>query len=207
MKMLQVFESTIFSDTTDHAVHLLVAPSRSFVSPKDLESPEGLLSDLNLVRVGPVSPANLAFALAALVSVGENENESAERLFEFLRTPTVAASQTTQRSPDVVFAEEITFSQMIPFEQSPIDLKSLGALVTKATGVGLGAYAGFVQFDGTPLLFVAVPAGMILFGAAAGVGRALEEGLRERVLKILRGKKPAAGRDKMIPSKKPVKED
>lgn len=65
-------------------------------------------------------------------------------------------------------------------------MESIGNIVLKASGTGMGAFTGFVLAGDTPLLFILVPAGMILFGAAAGVARALEEGLRERVLKLIR---------------------
>jgi hypothetical protein len=80
---------------------------------------------------------------------------------------------------------EAAFSKLIPFQESPIDLHSLAELAVKATGVGLGAYAGFVASGGTPLVLITVPAGMILCGAAAGFGRALEEGLRTRILSLM----------------------
>lgn len=201
MKALQIFESTIFSDTTDQAVHVLVAPARSFVEPGDLKSPEDLISELELTRMGPVSPTNLVFALEAMVGVDECGRETPERVFEFLRAQTVPVTQATQAPPGVTFAEQVAFSELIPFEQSPLNLESLAGLVTKATGVAMGAYAGFVLSAGTPLIFVTVPAGMIIFGAAAGVAKALEEGLRERLLNLLKGGSAKADRGKSARAK------
>lgn len=90
-------------------------------------------------------------------------------------------------SIDVVeqLCNEAAFGRLIPFQESPLDLHSLADLAIKATGVGLGAYVGFVASGGTPLILITVPAGMILCGAAAGFGRALEEGLRTRLLGLM----------------------
>jgi hypothetical protein len=46
-----------------------------------------------------------------------------------------------------------------------------------------------VAFGTGPLLFITVPAGMVIFGAAKGIGKALEEGLYERLVTWLRGEK------------------
>lgn len=66
------------------------------------------------------------------------------------------------------FAEKLCLECDIPFENSSLSAEALVKLVTKATGVGLGAFAGFVAVGASPLLMVAVPAGMVLCGAAMG---------------------------------------
>jgi len=74
----------------------------------------------------------------------------------------------------------------------------LATLVTRATGAGLGAYIGFVAFGAaSPFLFVTVPSGMIICGAAKGIADALEHGLRDRLTAWIRGraaKSSAAGK-------------
>jgi hypothetical protein len=84
----------------------------------------------------------------------------------------------------IAFSEYLICARIVPFESSPLSAESLGSIVM-TTGVGMGAYAGYVVAGHTPLLFVLVPAGMVLFGAAAGIGKALEEGLRERILRLI----------------------
>lgn len=87
----------------------------------------------------------------------------------------------------IPFAELVIFSPVVPFEYSPLALDSIGSVITKASGVGLGAYAGFTVAGNSPMLFITVPAGMIIFGAAAGVANALEQGLRLRLTKLIKG--------------------
>jgi hypothetical protein len=57
--------------------------------------------------------------------------------------------------------------------------------VVKASGMGIGAYVGFVAAGSGPLLLITVPAGMIICGAAAGIGKAIEDGLYQRILKMM----------------------
>jgi hypothetical protein len=122
-------------------------------------------------------------SLSVLLSAQIPKHETIERLNELTDKPW----EIDADSVDVAFAQKAAFERMIPLEQSPLDLESLAKLVTSATGAGLGAYAGFVLFGSSPLLFVAAPFGMILFGAAKGIADALEQGLREKLLWYLKG--------------------
>jgi len=85
------------------------------------------------------------------------------------------------------FAEQVSYARLIPFEESPIELTALSTLFTEAGGVGVGAYAGWVIADSMPLLFLTVPAGMVLFGAAAGIAFGLQDALKRRVQTWLSG--------------------
>jgi hypothetical protein len=80
-----------------------------------------------------------------------------------------------------LFVENVAFSRLIPVQSSPLDLQSLASVLTTGSGVAIGAWAGVVASGGTPLILITVPVGMIIGGAAAGVGRALEAGLEEKL--------------------------
>ncbi len=84
------------------------------------------------------------------------------------------------------FAEFVMYERFIPFSASPLALQALQA-IGSLSPVQLGAAAAFAVFVGgaSPLLLIAVPTGMLVCGAAAGVSRALEEGLRYRLLRKL----------------------
>jgi hypothetical protein len=84
-------------------------------------------------------------------------------------------------------ARQLAFGDVIPWRESPLSGESLAGLMTKAgalgvTGFGalLGSYAG-----NGPLLLVTVPAGIIIVGAATGIGNAMRDGLYEKVLRLL----------------------
>lgn len=83
------------------------------------------------------------------------------------------------------FIEELIYGKHVIIENSPLSMESLANLVNSATGVGLGAYIGFIIGGNTTLLLLTVPAGMVICGSAAGLSRALEKGLEKRLLKLL----------------------
>lgn len=63
-------------------------------------------------------------------------------------------------------------------------------MFSEAGGVGVGTYAGWVIAGGAgPMLFAWVPAGMLLFGTAAGIAMGIQEGLRKRICNVIMGKK------------------
>lgn len=53
----------------------------------------------------------------------------------------------------------------------------------------MGATAALVGFWGSPVLLIAVPTGIVLGGAAEGLSKALNKGLRHRLERLLLGKR------------------
>jgi hypothetical protein len=86
------------------------------------------------------------------------------------------------------FTQLLYDSEWIVIEQSPPDLASLAELLKQGTGVALGAYTGLAVGSG-PLLLLTVPLGIIIVATAAGIGSALEAGLRARLLALVAGHK------------------
>lgn len=74
------------------------------------------------------------------------------------------------------FAEYLAFEAVVPFESSPLGSKALATLVgaTATAGAGLG-YAA----TGEPIVLLTVPAGIVVAGAALGVGAGVATGLAE----------------------------
>jgi hypothetical protein len=94
------------------------------------------------------------------------------------------------------FASLVAYTNLIPFEQSPLEATSLASILVKGgtlSASGVGAFVGWVvAAHTTPLLLVTVPAGMIICGAASGVAAGLQQGLRDTVLRWLTDKGKAA---------------
>ena len=84
------------------------------------------------------------------------------------------------------FAEYLTFARVIPFEQPSLSADSLGNILT-AQGHGEAGYV-YHEATGTPLLAVAIPAGMVICGSAPGMMRALESGLRQRLIEFIKSR-------------------
>jgi len=90
------------------------------------------------------------------------------------------------------YFSELLREPVIVIEQSPPTLASLGDLLKQSSGgAAIGAYIGFQIVTG-PMLLIAVPAGMIICGAASGIAAGLQQWLRERIagLQLRRRRKP-----------------
>jgi hypothetical protein len=167
-------------------MHVLVVPKAS-MPPSPVPWPaETILKELKLSKLAVTDPSNLAHHLAALFSPSVSELELPQALGEAVRGPN---APTQLGKDDVRFAELVSFERKIPFEESPLSLESLANLATTASGAGVGVYLGFVVFGSSPLLFIAVPAGIVLCCVARGIGQGLEEGLRDRIRDWLKGEK------------------
>jgi hypothetical protein len=89
--------------------------------------------------------------------------------------------QSLRRHIDAAFDEPT-----IIVERSPPSAETVMSLLSKGSGVAIGAYLGFLTAGDSPLyLYAAVPGGMILCCTAAGIAEALQLGLRERIFQWL----------------------
>lgn len=200
MQVMQLYETRLIGKTSDHAAHVIVVPARCFSAPvPPADAPNvsqtafqtrDVLDDLELQEVAPVAPHHLAQALAMLVSPSMPTDALKGQLSNLgEKVAGLPCSAEPYAKADIEFAEQLAFACDIPFENSPLSGETLIKLVTKATGAGIGAFAGFVAFGTSPFLLIMVPAGMVLCGAAKGIAEALESGLRERLTDWLKGKR------------------
>jgi hypothetical protein len=91
----------------------------------------------------------------------------------------------TIHNADIV---DFIFDADIIIERSPPHAVAFKALAKSASALSVGAYVGVAGLE-HPLLFLTVPAGILVVGAAVSVSKAFERGLNlkvERVLKKLR---------------------
>jgi hypothetical protein len=79
------------------------------------------------------------------------------------------------------FAAYVSSAPLVTFEGSDF---SLQALATIAGKVGLGGAIGLAVAGPTPLLFITVPAGIIVVAVAGSVGEGLGEVLKSQILRL-----------------------
>lgn len=84
------------------------------------------------------------------------------------------------------FAEYLTFARAVPFEWPSLSADSLGNILT-AQGRGESGYM-YYEDTSTPVLVAAIPAGILICGSAPKLVRALEAGLRTRVLDLVKAR-------------------
>lgn len=195
MQITQYYETTVVDRKSNAEGKFIVLPRRAFSDKRllpsiDLEEEEGhwrfeeLVRELTDQKPNLISPSQLPLTVADCLARSSRDNQQ-PRGMDVRRM--AGPPNRDQVEQHLGFAEILTLAPVVPFEQSPLSLDSVASLITKASGVGLGAYAGFVVGGASPLIFVTVPAGMIVFGAAAGVANALEQGLRLRLLRLVKG--------------------
>jgi hypothetical protein len=180
----QIHETTIVDVKSDLSAHFVTVPARSLGGRSYLfQSSDWSLETLGLLRIADVPFGGVARSLAACLVSDDIE--------EFLRKFDQGFEEETKHSSTrlprpFVFAEYLTFARVVPFEQPALSADSLGNILT-AQGHGEAGYM-YHEATGTPLLAVAIPAGLVICGSAPGMIRTLESGLRQRLIEIVQSR-------------------
>jgi hypothetical protein len=178
----QIFETTIADIASDLSAHFVMVPARSLGGSSYLfQGSDRPLETLGLLRVADIPFGGVARSLAACL-VSEDIEEFLRKFDQGFEEETSHSS--TQLPKPFVFAEYLTFARVIPFEQPSLSADSLGNILT-ARGRGEAGYM-YHEETRTPLMAVAIPEGMIICGSAPGMIRALESGLRQRLMEFVK---------------------
>jgi hypothetical protein len=183
MDPVQLYETTISNRDGGGTFRFVTVPCRS-LKGREVPPVEVLMKRLSLEpplrgerrglsRIEPVEAWSLPFIVDATLGRWPGPEFLVEWRFYF--------DPPNRRGPSP-FAQYLTYAPVVPFESSLLSAKSLADLATAGGGVGAaaGAYA-----TGDLLLLLVVPAGIIICGAARGVGEALRIGLRVKLLNLM----------------------
>ncbi len=180
----QIYETTIADTTSDLSAHFVTVPARSLGGSSYLyQGSDWPLETLGLLRIADVPFGGVARSLAACL-VSDDVEEFLRRFEQGFEEETRHSS--AQLPKPFVFAEYLTFARVVPFEQPSLSADSLGNILT-AQGHGEAGYM-YHEETRTPLLAVAIPAGMVICGSAPGMIRALESGLRQRLMELVKSR-------------------
>jgi hypothetical protein len=180
----QIYETTIADTTSDLAAHIVTVPARSLGGSSYLfEGSDWPLEMLGLLRIADVPFGGVARSLAACL-VSDDVEEFLRRFQQGFEEE--AEHSSTQLPKPFVFAEYLTFARVVPFEQPSLSAESLGNILT-AQGRGEAGYF-YHEVTKTPLLAVAIPSGMVICGSIPGMIRALESGLRQRLVELVKSR-------------------
>src|ERR671912_2683711 len=182
--IVQIHETTIADVASDLSAHFVTVPAHSLGgSSYQLQGSEGPLAALGLLPIADVPFGGVARSLAAcLVS---DDVETFVRKFQQGFEEETSHSSVQLPEP-FMFAEYLTFARVVPFEQPSLSADSLGNILT-AQGHGEAGYV-YHESTGTPLLAVAIPQGVVICGSALGMVRALESGLRQRFIELVKSR-------------------
>ena len=184
----QTFQTDILDEITGSEASYYFIPSSIVPKlPSQEDEFRGILRDFGIKEdITFIEPHQL---VAAVVFCLNSSNDEFQKAVGGMKPTDIDFKLEKYARQDLIqFAEHLVLSPVVPVRRNPLNLESLGSVITTASGVGLGAFAGFIVAGGTPLIFVTVPAGMIIFGAAAGVAKGLEKGLAARISKWIKGK-------------------
>jgi hypothetical protein len=211
MNIAQIYETTISDNDTNVAFSCVVLPARSLPEEPEVTEPIGEGLEMKM-EIGRDDYVRRQLGMEHFIRIEAGKLETAltvalggfrgrwhpflfdQEEFEYLLKDDSSGRFKEFAAQHRALAQYILNDASLPFEQSPLQGISLGAL-GKASPYALGAYIGYAAGGGTPLILITVPAGIIVCGAAAGVGKALEEGLREKI-KLLLAKKGRKARRK-----------
>ncbi|HJS18211.1 MAG TPA: hypothetical protein VJ785_05660 [Anaerolineales bacterium] len=162
MTIVQVYETTILDTTETSGFKFLIFPSRSLNQDViDLLSRENAPKDI-------VEYLELKdFKYIELHSINDISIDIANRLYQDMN-----GENLDKYRP---FAEYLTYSEIVPFEQSPLELWSLSNIAKKGGAVGLGTAIGYIAVGSTPWLLIAVPLGIVMCGGAISFAKWVEE--------------------------------
>jgi hypothetical protein len=173
----QSFDTTLAERVSGAQVRFVTLPSRSI---------EGALANVPIGEFLPALGLRSIGMISNTFEIVDWLREQLTRDYDLDAGFQFTTRQLSQYPNDAEeFVRAVIFEDVVPFEESPLDLTSIAHLVQTASGVGIGAYAGFVVAGPTPLLFIALPVGMLIGGSAAGIARALEAGLEYRILRLM----------------------
>src|SRR5215212_4140023 len=182
--VVQVYETTIADTTSDLSAHFVTVPARSLGGRSYLyQGSDWPLETLGLLRIADVPFGSVARSLAACL-LSDNVEDFLRRFEQGFAD--VTRHSSVQVPKPFVFAEYLTFARVIPFEQPSLSADSLGNILT-AQGHGEAGYM-YHEETRTPLLAVAIPAGMVICGSAPGMIRALGSGLRQRLMELVKSR-------------------
>jgi hypothetical protein len=180
----QIHETTITDVTSDLSAHFVTVPARSLGgSSYQFQGAERPLEKLGLLPIADVPFGGVARSLAACL-VSDDVETFVQKFHQGFEEET---SHSSVHLPEpFVFAEYLTFARVVPFEQPSLSADSLGNILT-AQVHGEAGYM-YHELTRTPVLAVSIPAGMVVCGSAPGMIRALDSGLRQRLLDLVKSR-------------------
>jgi hypothetical protein len=193
MHLSQIYETRLIHLESRKSIWALIVPARSFRAKSGHNLGLLAISKLGLKKVISIRPSNLPFLIASML-VSEDQGSTDYRIRECVKAVN-GQTQSLLETPEFEFAEQIAFSNIIPFEHSPLSQDSLASLVSVSTTGKQAASASLVRTQSeveteneTPLLLVSHPKGLVICGAGPGVQNALRQGLWDKILEFLQGK-------------------
>jgi hypothetical protein len=190
MAIIQLFETTIGDTDAQKATRIVIVPRRSLPTSYSTDKPDEAFLR-NYFEFETITWLDSVVSIPQVLAAILSQDIQTTGVGPVSSSPLPAGVPYGQPVQPRVFqfAEYVAFADVVPFESSPLALTSLAAIATKAAKGGpvvLGTVTAFVAVGATPLLVLAVPAGIVLCGGAISFGKWLDKN-RDKICKKLFG--------------------
>lgn len=179
----QLYETTILDNGSGLSAHFVVIPAAAM--PEGSYTPH--LPPWEVLGLYDIADVPLGGVVRSLTELLRAENvEEFGKIFQH-GSERELTHRATREAEYFAFAEYLTFARVLPTEDSALFSDSLGNIMTKQ----LYSTAQFVfceDAENIPLMYLGTADEILMCGTAPGMSRALESGLRERALRLLRGR-------------------
>ncbi len=178
MELAQTFETVVVSNSGEFA-ELIFVPARSLSDFDERRQREPIPArELRLQLLSRMDPTQLKDVISLMLSTPYSIGAYPENP----QTGHLGKVSDEHRE----FAEQLCNQPLVPYEESPLQVKSLATIATSP--VAAGTFIGIAVAGLTPLLYISVPAGIVVCYVADGIGKGLRQGLKNRLYKMLRKK-------------------
>jgi hypothetical protein len=157
----QYYWTTLFDQYQPQSLSFAFLPSRS-LSDRNIPQFDVIANILEGQRLGPqqIQPWHLPVLLAYLLRRSDSLQAASEISYQLTYGGPVSVDPQS-----LGFAEYAAYSDVIPFEESPLKGKSLMSIAAAA-----GVHVGMIAAGGHALVVLTVPLGILLCTAAAELG-------------------------------------
>jgi len=176
--LIQVYETTIWDYDGNQSGHFTVFSLTDSGTWVDQKEAEKFLKQCGVRVLRKIDPEFLAGAVDFCLAPPKDWRKISSGAGSLRK-------QMRKLSPSV-FAQYLTYAPVLPVERSPLEAATIAKLVSRAAAWGAGPIVGvMIAGGGSPMLLVWVPLAIIVFGAARGVGKGIEEVLRTLIIEHL----------------------
>lgn len=205
MDATHFYEATVGDLTLNYAFRFLTIP-QSLLSPIIYQGayPPGyvLASVFEVTEFRKIRPSELPRLLMNMLYLDDIDNtEQRATMIDYYLYRDIREKYQHPFAQELEeFAEYIAFANLVPFEESPINLVSLASKAASyaTSPVMLGAFIGVVAGGLTPLLLLTVPTGIIVCATAKAFADVVDK-RRDEIIGSLIGLNPKEKKGSAMP--------
>lgn len=161
----QSYQTTVSEPESGQILHIMSIPAGLLANRNVLSDFSASMRALGVEPHCSISPERLAHGITAVLELEGRQDRRIDDL----------DGLTTERPGSFSFAIKVAQDAEVPVVASPLEGASLAALASVGAGLGYALAAG-----ASPILLVAVPAGIIVVFVSVAVGELLRDAVHKK---------------------------